>query len=295
MRFYFTKRHADDLKSKRIKPYLPSKLRVSIRRILSNYSKWGGDWDEINETFIEVEAILQTFYGEEELHAYDSEGKLVPTDLNGLIASGYPARVLDLIEVFCDGAENPLECEKELNSVFEIHNSPWRVVNATVYLIDSDYLQNEVIAKTQNLLREHSVFGALEEFTDAISSLTGGRTKDAVVYAHKSVESIMKTCLETEKHLTFGKLLDKLIKSGIIPKYYEEFLVHFEKLALGAVKERNLPGAGHGQGQEATEVSKTLAEFAVNLAGTINLFLIRRWIESRPTQEEPPEEDEVPF
>lgn len=295
MRFYFTKRHADDLKSKRIKPYLPSKLRVSIRRMISKYSKWGGEWGEINETFIEVEAILQTFYGEEELRAYDPEGKLVSTDLNGLIASGFPARVIDLIEVFCERAENPLECERELNSVFEIHNSPWRVINATVYLIDSDYLHNEVIAKTQNLLREHSVFGALEEFTDAISSLTGGRTKDAVVYAHKSVESIMKTCLETEKHLTFGKLLDKLIKSGIIPKYYEEFLVHFEKLALGAVKERNLPGAGHGQGQEATEVSKTLAEFAVNLAGAINLFLIRRWIEFRPTQEEPPEDDEVPF
>lgn len=295
MRFYFTKRHAEDLKSKRILAYLPSKLRVSIRKILSRYSKWEGEWGETNKTFIEVEAILQTFYGEEELRAYDSEGKLVPTDLEGLIISGYPARVLDLIEVFCEGAENPLGCEKELNSIFEIHNSPWRVVNATVYLIDSDYLHNEVIAKTQNLLRENSVVGALEEFTDAVSSLTGGRTKDAVVSAHKSVESAMKTCLETRKHFTFGKLLEKLIKSGIIPKYYEEFLVHFEKLALGAVKERNLPGTGHGQGQEAIEVPKTLAEFAVNLAGTINLFLIRRWIESRPTQEEPHEDDEVPF
>ncbi|MCD6457196.1 MAG: hypothetical protein J7K81_10495 [Methanophagales archaeon] len=100
------------------------------------------------------------------------------------------------------------KCEKELNTLFEIHNSPWRIVNATVFIIDSEYLHNEVVAKTQCLLRENSVAGALEEFTEAGSCLTDGRTKEAVVNAHKSVESVMKTILETQEHLTFGRFRD---------------------------------------------------------------------------------------
>ena len=300
MRFYFSKRHADALKSKKLVPYLSRKLRTAIRRTLNEYSTWGGYDQEENLTFEEVESLLKTFYGLDNLIAYDENGDLVPSNLYEVIETGAPARVLDIIEACSEKINQQTECEQELNSLFEIHNSPWRVVNATVVLIDSEYLHNEVIAKTQNLLQENSVFGALEEFTKAVSCLTESNTKDAVVYAHKSVESVMKTCLETKKHLTFGKLLEKLIKSGLIPEYYEEFLVHFEKLALGAVKERNLPGRGHGQGQEPTEVPKCLSEFAVHLAGTINLFILRRWIESRPEKAQPerpefPDDDEVPF
>ena len=297
MRFYFTKRHAEALKKQKLKPYLPQRLRVAIRRTLNENSNWSGSDMEENYTFYDVERTLKTFYGEEDLRAYDGEGKLVPTDLDGVIDSGYPGRVLDLIEAWCDYADptKATECEKELNSLFEIHNSPWRIINKTVILIDSEYIHNEIIAKTKSLLGEADVTGALEEFTEAISCLTGGKTKDAVVYAHKSVESVMKSCLETEKHLTFGKLLEKLIKSGIIPEYYKEFLTHFEKLALAAVKERNLPARAHGQGAKPTEVSKNLAEFAVNLAAVIDIFIIRRWIESHPKKEESVEEDEVPF
>ena len=297
MRFYFTKRHADALKAKKIQPSLPKKLRVAIRQTLKSYSTWGGFDNDENITFCKTEWTLGTFYGEDQLRAYDEEDKLVPTNLEGLIETGYPARVLDVIEAWCDNAEpsSVVECEKELNTLFEIHNSPWRIVNATVFLVDSEYLHNEVVAKTQCLLRKNSVAGALEEFTEAVSCLTDGRTKEAVVNAHKSVESVMKTILETQGHLTFGCLLKKLIKSGIIPSYYQEFMIHFEKLALGVVKERNRPGAGHGQGAEATEVPRSLAEFAVHLAAVINLFLIRRWLESRPKKVQDVEEDYEPF
>ena len=297
MRSYFTKRHSEALKEQKLKPYLPIRLRVAIRRTLKNYSKWGGFNEDENYTFYGVESTLKTFYGEEDLLAYDGESKLVPTDLEGVIKSGFPGRVLDLIEAWCDHAElsKASECEKELNSLFEIHNSPWRIVNKTVILIDSEYIHNEIITKTKSFLGEADIPGALEEFTEAISCLTGGKTKDAIVYAHKSVESVMKSCMEIEKHSTFGKLLEKLIKSGIIPEYYNEFLTHFEKLALGAVKERNLPARAHGQGAEPTEVPKNLAEFAVNLAAVIDIFIIRQWIETRPKTEESIEEDEVPF
>ncbi len=299
MRFYFTKRHEEALREEKIKPSLPKPLRTAILRILRDYSLYEDHWQSgsYNSTFLDTEETLKTFYGEDELRAYGEAGSLVSCDLSGVIKSGYPTRVLDAIEAWCDHAEpdKAVECERELNTIFEIHNSAWRIVNATVFLVDSEYLHNEVVAKTQMLLRENSVAGALEEFTEAVSCLTGGRTKDAVVNAHKSVESVMKTVLGTKRHPQFKTLLQNIIKSGIIPNYYEEFLEHFEKLALGVAIERNRPGSGHGQGVEPIEVPKSLAEFAVHLAATVNLFLIKRWLEFQSNQEEVTAEDDIPF
>lgn len=166
-----------------------------------------------------------------------------------------------------------------------MNRSQWRFVNGEAILVDSEYLHEEVQARTLRLLKESRAFGALEEFQDAIRDLQSGETKDAVIKAHKSVESVMKCVLKIDEHKTFGHLLSMLIKSGIIPLYYEEFLQHFEKLALGAVKERNLPARGHGQGAEIVKVPKSLAEFAINLAGTINLFIIQQWLEIKNTSQ----------
>jgi hypothetical protein len=75
-----------------------------------------------------------------------------------------------------------------------------------------------------------------------------------------------------------------VIKAGLLPEYYEEFLRHFEQLALGAVKARNRPGTGHGQGSEAVDVPRSLAQFAIHLAGCINVFLLEHWIERKSTR-----------
>ena len=180
---------------------------------------------------------------------------------------------------------NASECERDLNDCLTMNHSRWRIVDGHAMLVDSEYLHTEVRARTLCLLKEGRAIGALEEFQEAIQDLQTGETKDAVVKAHKSIESVMKTVLDTSEHMTFGKLLDQLIKSGLIPAYYQEFLIHFEKLALGAVKERNRPGTGHGQGNISVDVPRSLAEFVINLAGSVNLFIIERWLESKsPTK-----------
>lgn len=113
-----------------------------------------------------------------------------------------------------------------------------------------------------------------------MNDLMSGKTKDAIAKAHKSVESVMKLVIGTSEHHTFGKLLDELIKSKVIPEYYDNFLRNFEQLVLGIGKERNLPGRGHGQGRHTIKVPDYLAELTVNLAGSINVFLIKQWRET---------------
>jgi hypothetical protein len=284
MKTYFSKRHADALRKKKLTVSFTKPLRTSIVRILSKFSVWGG-WNEgENFTFDRAVESLLTFYGKEQLEAFDDKDKRVPTCFEGFVKGGYPSEVLDAIEAWFDQSPNQgSECERELNECLTMNLSAWRIVAGQAMLIDSEYLHAEVRIKTLKLLREDDATGALEEFQDAISDLQAGETKDAVVKAHKSIESVMKTALGTSEHLTFGKLLEQLLKCGLIPTYYEEFLVHFEKLALGAVKERNRPGTGHGQGNVTVDVPRSLAEFVVNLAGSINLFIIERWLESRKT------------
>lgn len=296
MKVLFTKRHEEAIRKKTLPLSLSSRLRTSVLRVLERHSEWGG-WDNAeNFTFDAVEDTLKTFYGLSHLLAYNDKGERVPSNVRQVILSGYPGHVIDVVEAWFD--QNPSDaaaCEREINDIFQIHDSPWRIVNGGAILVDSEYLHEAVRARTLRLLREGRAVGALEEFQAAISDLQSGDTKDAVVKAHKSVESVMKAALQANEPLGFGALLRKLIDSGILPGYYEEFLQHFEKLALGAVKERNLPGRGHGQGTDPIEVPRSLAEFAVNLAGTINLFIIQRWIETRGSASEDAPESATPF
>jgi hypothetical protein len=299
MKTYFSKRHIDAIRDKKLPLSFSKPLRVSLVRILDRFSDWGGWNDNENFTADNATEALKTFFGREHLEAFDEANKRVKCDFSGLLRSGYPSEVIDAVEAWFD--QNPRrldDCERELNDLLEMNRSPWRFVNGEAILVDSEYLYEEVQARTLRLLREGRAFGALEEFQGAIRDLQAGECKDAVVKAHKSVESVMKTALGTSDHVTFGALLTRLIESELVPEYYKEFLTHFEKLALGAVKERNRPGTGHGQGPSPTEVPRSLAEFAVNLAGSVNLFIIKRWIEVREKDkniESEISDEDIPF
>ena len=300
MKILFSKRHVDAISEKKLPLSFPKSLRTTIARLLEQYSDWGGWNGEENFTFDQAEEILKTFWGKKEILAFDEDNTRIPADFKQLILSGYPSEVVDAIEAwFAAEPKSTNACEKDLNDAFTMNRSPWRFVNGEAILVDSEYLHAEVQAKTLRLLKSGRAFGALQEFQEAIQDLQAGETKDAIIKAHKSVESVMKVALETKEHLTFGRLLSDLIKSSIIPDYYEEFFKHFEKLAIGAVKERNRPGRGHGQGPEITSVSRSLAEFAINLAGSINLFIIQRWLETREQEKYREEhlnlDDTIPF
>jgi len=261
-----------------------------------------GGWNgSENFTFMNAAEALKTFYGRDELESFNDENARVHSNFEGVIQKGYPTEMIDAIEAWFD--QDPpgrIGCEREINDFLAMNSSAWRFLNGNAILVDSEYLHQESRVRAVALLRENNAMGALEEFNSAVQDLQSGETKDAIVKAHKSVESVMKTVLGVEDHQTFGKLLAALKKSGLIPDYYDGFLDHFEKLALGAVKSRNQPGTAHGQGLIPADFSTNLAEFTVNLAGVINVFILKSWAESgrKPEKQNPPlstGEDDCPF
>ncbi len=301
MKILFSKRHEEAIRNKTLDKSLtfPFKCRFAIERVLSDKSDYGNlvdrdGWElrDANITYSMAEDCLKTFYGINKLQAFDENNKRSDASFRDFILNSYPSEVLDAIEAWFDS--NPstaMDCEREINDVLYIHNSSWRLINGNAVLIESEYHQREIHAKAVELLKVNKAYGALEEFQEAINDLTASETKNAVVNAHKSVESTMKVVIgKGSEKLRFGQLLRQLIDSDVIPEYYEEFFKNFEQLVLGVGKERNLPGRGHGQGSQATEVHKSLAEFAVNLAGSINLFLLRHL-----TIEEQGKDEDIPF
>lgn len=111
----------------------------------------------------------------------------------------------------------------------------------------------------------------------------------------------MKVVLETDENMRFGQLLEAVIKSGLLPEYYDSFIRNFRELLVGVSKERNRPAGAHGQGRQPTEISEALGEFALHLAGAVNLFLLRSWIQARskPSEEVAPlvdfDDEDIPF
>lgn len=296
----FSKRHRAALfETKTLKPSFYHSLRVGMERILQKYSDCSSSGLD-NWTYDRAYELLCTLRGSERLQVRDGQSRR-EVSFTEFMLKGYPTEMLDAIEAwFASEPQESDKAAKELNALLAIHDSPWRFVAGEAVLIDSSYLHDEVVARTAELLGHAKAAGPLQEFQGALSALQAQESKRAVVEAHKSVESVMKLVLGTHEHWTFGRLLSEIVKSGLLPEYYEEFLRHFEMLALGAVKARNRPGTGHGQGPDAVDVPRSLAQFAIHLAGSINVFLLEHWIEKQGPQAAPAEadrisDDDVPF
>jgi hypothetical protein len=279
----FSERHEKALRNKLFKISLRMDLRRSLLRLFNRYSVWGG-WS--NEENLTCEAIASTILdrrGWQTLLWWDGKAMQTVSDFKEFIEKGTPHHVLDAIELF----QQELDYKKissfvsELNTLFEIHHSNLRYFRGEFYLIDSAFLESEVLSQAQKLLASNNFEGALEEFLDARSAFLEKDYKRSVLMANHAFESTLKGILGIQKKT--GELIKKICRDGHIPSYYEGFLEHFQDF-LNIVPTTRSNEAGHGQGKDVTAVPAPLAELALHLSGSLIVFLIKRHIESIPQE-----------
>lgn len=225
----FSERHEKALRSKRIKISLRQELRRSLQRLFNRYSVWGG-WDnEENFTCQAVASALLDRRGWQTLLRWDGKEMQPASNFDDFIEKGTPHHILDAIELF----RQELDYKKvpsfvsELNTLFEIHHSNLRYFRGEFYLIDSAFLESEVLSQAQKLLATSNFEGALEEFLDARSAFFEKDFKRSVLLANHAFESTMKAILGTQKKT--GELIKKVCRDGHVPSYYEGFLEHFQE------------------------------------------------------------------
>lgn len=289
----FSERHEKALREKRIKLSLRQELRKSLLRLLNRYSVLGGWNNEENLTFEAVSAAILDRRGWETLQWWDGKRMSPVCNFDEFIEKGAPHHVLDAIEIFLDEIDYKKRPSfgQELNALFEIHHSPLRYFRGEFYVIDSAFLESQVLKQAQQLLETNQFHGALDEFLQARSAFMEKDFKQTILLSNHALESALKGVLGLEKKVKTGELIKKVCHGGLIPTYYEGFLDAFQNI-LSIVPTTRDNEAGHGQGKEVTSVPPALAELALHLSASIIVFLIKRYMEKNPPDLD---EEEVPF
>jgi hypothetical protein len=167
----FSKRHRRALViEKTLKVSVPGCLRRRIWLILQDfdfsYHKRPNPcetWTESTSVLVEIEAELKKAYGTHELEAFGSSNQRVPVDLQGFVEGCYPSQVLDVVESaysFLE-LEHGIRLQREINSAFREEGCPWMMTDGAFFRIDSEFLDGQVLDRSQELMRAEGFHGAL--------------------------------------------------------------------------------------------------------------------------------------
>jgi len=305
----FSKRHKNRLKSGQLSlslsPGTKQRILYVIEQFDDSYYETTDTGYNYSRSFTEdLERDLLREHGWEHLKAYLKEKKgMQKVGVKDFIRNGAPNYIFDAIELFSRLiGDTRYDFQTAINDILRDSLLPWLLSDGVIFQVDSECMA-DVLGCTSRLLKTTGFEGANQEFQEARSCFDSGDSKGAIHHANLALESTMKAILGIEREKP-GRLVRKMIDSGIIPSYYDEFLENFEQMLRTVNIARNEEkGAGHGQGAEVAQVPLHLAELVLNFCGSLVVFLVNHHIDATPKPEpEPVQEpeysipdDDIPF
>lgn len=215
--------------------------------------------------------------------------------------------LFDIIEIQYELlSSESAEYQSKVNEVFDDIDCPFRLLNGKIIKIDAKQFEQDLKKKTLDILEklrcdEPKYQAAYEEFIKAIEQFNRGDYKDAILQAEYSFESMMKIMLNNPDLTTAAAnaLIEKITESDYFSNIPEEAIgIMKDKVLLSLPTIRNKCGSGHGQGAKPHAIPKSVANLAINLAATLNTFLIElkneKMFEQSTLKDLPPYED-LPF
>ncbi len=179
----------------------------------------------------------------------------------------------------CDPAVVADTAINDLNARFQEHGLGYEYRSGEIIRIDSKLIHKEAVVPALSLLAEKSYEGAQEEFLKAFEHYRQGRTKETLVEALKSLESVLKViCKKRKWHYdptaNCSKLIEICFTNGLIPAFWQS---HFNSLRnsleSGVPTARNKQ-AGHGQGDEIKDVPSYIASYVLHLTASAIVFVV---------------------
>lgn len=303
----FSQRHRDAILEGNLIVSFQQRVNRRVWQVLERFNESyrvddGSGWFEERSFLDDTARRIREAHGWERLGVKRGKGAREPTDLKGFVAETYPSEVLDAVEAFYLEMPNGRGAfAAAINEVFEDEGAPWRLSDGQFFKVDSEFLRQNVLARSQELLVAEGFQGAFEEFVEARNDLESGDHKGAIHNACKAYESALKAVLGTVTG-NANKLLERFEAEGFLDDLPEEIRGGvLSQVMLSVPFLRNRLG-GHGQGEAVVEVEKQHAELALHLAGSLIVFVVEAHLKRKP--EEPDREsssvpsdddDDLPF
>ena len=202
------------------------------------------------------------------------------------LANVYTPHLFDLVELQYEELSDDIENGKggfrdEINKVLREQDIPWILVDGRLVKIDPKQFEQDLKLKTLGEMKElkdaYPLYqGAYDELRKAIDFLGRGDYAEAVINAEKSYESVLKVILGSESETEAANGLTKRLHEagklslpeGLKPEAFQGSVL----MSLPIIRNK---AAAHGSGATGSEMSRPMANLAVNLACALNTYLIQ--------------------
>lgn len=257
---------------------------------------WSLDYKPSNISWSQIEGALLRLHGMLPKAGADPED----TVLLSLLNSESVPFVLDVCEAclkFIDREIrylNPVDAERasisespdtvidDFNTMCREEGVGYAYRDGELVTVGASFTHAGIVDPALTLLHDRGFQGADHEFKEALRKLRAGDHSGAVVDACRAFESTLKTiCAKkgiplTEKNNSASGLVDALNSRGYFPTQIHNQLnqlVGLLKSGLPTI--RNKPGVAHGAGENPVQVSREIAEYAIHMAASNMLFLVK--------------------
>lgn len=268
--------------------------RIEKNQLISFLRRYNFEYQQVTDTnfhftvsaFEMVMSDLKSIYGFFVLKSYVDGEFIEVEELDKFIAGTKTQNILDAVELLFENiGEDGFKTQfvKELNEWLKIWEKPVRFLEGEFFRMDSEFLESEILFRSETLLKRGSFFKANEDFIDARRRLSSGDYSGCIVSANNALESLLMKITNNDSD-NQGSLKKSIIRSGLIPNYFGGFLEHFEGLLQSAFTLAN-KSSRHGKmdfPDERNKITEPVASFCLNMVGTYIVFMVERYLESNP-------------
>jgi hypothetical protein len=237
-------------------------------------------------------------------HAWDSIPGAETADehanldsMRDLILNGSAPYVFDVVELsyeFMD-IDKREEFRNRINETFELYECRWRFSEGELFLLDREFVGARLTEAAHSALRDNHYAGAMDEYAKCRQYLASGDIKDAIFYAGKSFESVLKVITGLQ-HVNADRLIKEIRAQGYLDDLPENVRAGFADQVLKTLPFLRNKLGGQGQGAMVVDVPPMYGELAIQIAASLHNFLIAKHLQRRGTEPETlPDADDIPF
>ena len=193
--------------------------------------------------------------------------------LSSLVLDGPGHFVLDTIQLIHNWLADTKRdtFQQKINKIFDLHECQWRFCDGEFFKLDGDFIGARLAVTAHEALARNHFAGAAEEYAKSQRQLCSGEVKDAILYAGKSLESVLKVITNLE-NANANNLIEEMLNRGFFDDLPSEVRSGFAQNVMKSLPFLRNKLGGHGQGACVVEVPEIYGELTIQLAAALHNF-----------------------